>query len=102
MASGGISFVFTINAALEGDEKHKQSMNQRWDQPGMLVPVSPLALNQHLRSYLMKALARLVVLAPQTVGAAQVEEHHGPRRRHAAGVAQRRLFGCCGTHTHNY
>lgn len=37
--------------------------------------------------YLMKTPAGLVVLAPQAVGASQVEEHHGASGGHTAGVA---------------
>ena len=56
--------------------------------------------------YLMQALAGLLVLAPQTVGTAQVEEHHGPGRVHRAGVTLGDLLPCCSgtgtreTHTH--
>lgn len=49
----------------------------------------------------MQALARLVVLAPQAVGAAQVEEHHGPSRGHTAGVTEGGLLPCC-MHTVNH
>ena len=56
--------------------------------------------------YLMQALAGLLVLAPQTVGTAQVEEHHGPGRAHRAGVTLGGLLPCYSgkgrrdTHTH--
>lgn len=43
-------------------------------------------------TYLIEAFASLLVLAPQAVGAAQVEEHHGPSRGHATGVKQWRLL----------
>lgn len=37
----------------------------------------------------METLAGFVILAPQAVGAAQVEEHHGPGRVDGTGVALR-------------
>jgi hypothetical protein len=40
-------------------------------------------------SHLMQTLSGLVVLAPQAVGTAQVEEHHSPGRVHRTGVALR-------------
>lgn len=43
-------------------------------------------------TYLIEAFASLLVLAPQAVGAAQVEEHHGPSWGHATGVKHRRLL----------
>lgn len=46
--------------------------------------------------YLMKTPAGLVVLAPQAVGASQVEEHHGASRGHTARVAHGDLLPCCG------
>lgn len=44
----------------------------------------------------MKTPAGLVVLAPQAVGASQVEEHHGASRGHTARVAHGDLLPCCG------
>lgn len=41
------------------------------------------------RCRLMQTLSGLVVLAPQAVGTAQVEEHHSPGRVHRTGVALR-------------
>lgn len=43
-------------------------------------------------TYLIEAFASLLVLTPQAVGAAQVEEHHGPSWGHATGVKHRRLL----------
>lgn len=48
----------------------------------------------------MQAFAGLIILAPQAVGAAQVEEHHGLRCCHTAGVKQRHLLSCCTTGSH--
>lgn len=51
--------------------------------------------------YLLQTLAGLLILAPETVGAAQVEKHHGPSWCHAAGVTQGSLLPCCAhAHTH--
>lgn len=47
----------------------------------------------------MKAPAGLLILAPQAIGASQVEQHHGSSRGHAAWVTHRNLLPCCATHT---
>lgn len=43
-------------------------------------------------SHLMQTLAGLVILAPQAVRTAQVEEHHSPGRVDRTGVALRGAF----------